>query len=107
MGMKAFAQLSKRIHGDEKESNVGSIDDTGVLNRVLKTTRVNTESINDLDLKLQLHESSVNDGHLVWKINNVQRRATGAIIGGAGALHSAPCFTSKYDYKFCLRLYLR
>ena len=45
----------------------------------LATIKANTESIGDLDLKFQLHENSVNDGHLIRKINNFQQRTTDAI----------------------------
>ena len=96
-----IAQCSNRIQGANDGNN--STPDINVLTEAIEN---NAESIGDLDLKFQLHENSVNDGHLIWKINNVQQRTTDAIIGKTRALHSAPCYTSKYGYKFCLRLYL-
>jgi len=96
--LEAMAQLSKKINGAD---NNGSVQEGAV-----EQIQNNTENLADLDLKFQLHENSVNDGHLVWKINNFQQRTTDAVIGKTRALHSAPCFTSKYGYKFCLRLYL-
>ena len=70
------------------------------------TTVKNSSSINDVDLRLQLHENTIINGHLIWKIDNLQKRRNDAITGKITALHSAPCFTSQYGYKFCLRAYL-
>jgi len=100
--LDAVNQLSKIIHG---AGNANGLAEHGP-DVVIEQVQSNTENLGDLDLKFQLHENSVNDGHLVWKINNFQQRTTDAIIGKTRALHSAPCFTSKYGYKFCLRLYL-
>ena len=71
-----------------------------------KTPSGETEMLTDLELRFQLHENSTYDGYLIWKINNFENRTNDAIIGKIRALHSAPCFTEKYGYKFCLRLYV-
>ena len=107
--------LVKRLAAieDRQSQGFGSTDNVRLdmsifdrIKRVEETSTANVENIGDLDLKFQLHENSVDNGHLIWKINNIQQRTTDAIIGKTRALHSAPCFTSKYGYKFCLRLYL-
>ena len=97
--LDAIAELSKRNGQPEPDSE-------GLVTTIKESVKANAENLSDLDLKFQLHENSVDDGHLVWKVNNFQQRTTDAIIGKTRALHSAPCFTSKYGYKFCLRLYL-
>lgn len=61
--------------------------------------QVVNESINDFT-------NSTQDGRLVWKINDFEKRINEAVIGKTPALHSAPCWTKKYEYKFCLKLYL-
>ena len=63
-------------------------------------------NVSELDLKQQLMENSSYDGKLLWKIDNYSLRLNQAFTGKVTALHSAPCFTSKYGYKFCTRLYL-
>lgn len=63
-------------------------------------------AINDLDLRLQLHENSTSDGNLTWKIDNFEKRKLQAIQGKVKALHSAPCFVAQHSYKYCLRLFL-
>ena len=63
-------------------------------------------SLADLDLRFQLHENSTHDGYLLWKINNYNKRKSDAISDDVTALHSSPCFTTRYGYKYCLRLYL-
>ena len=65
-----------------------------------------SKNLSDLDLRFQLHENSTFDGMLLWKINNYNKRKYDAEIGSITALHSSPCFTSRYGYKYCLRLYL-
>jgi len=74
---------------------------------LIKTgVKCNSSNITDMDLRFQLHENTTYDGHLLWKITDFDRRSQQAIIGKTRALHSAPCFTSKYGFKYCLRLYL-
>ena len=68
-------------------------------------TKLNKD-LSDLDLRFQLHENSTYDGTLLWKINNYTQRKGDAETGTVSALHSSPCFTSRYGYKYCLRLYL-
>ena len=65
-----------------------------------------SKNLSDLDLRFQLHENSTYDGMLLWKINNYNQRKRDAENGNITALHSSPCFTSRYGYKYCLRLYL-
>jgi len=103
-----YQELQKEIAGCSNKVTGGTLEKSPIpdFNILTEAVEKNSESFGDLDLKFQLHENSVNDGHLVWKINNFQQRTTDAIIGKTRALHSAPCFTSKYGYKFCLRLYL-
>jgi len=45
------------------------------------------------------------DGHLIWKIKNFQQRVDKLLSGELPALESEPCFTSRYGYKYCLRLH--
>eukprot|EP00111_Clytia_hemisphaerica_P019401 TCONS_00057255-protein len=66
-----------------------------------------TMRMDDLDLRFQLHENTTFDGHLLWKINRVHERTLEAKSKKVTALHSSPCFTSRYGYKYCLRLYLQ
>ena len=77
---------------------------TKLILQTLKWIKKNTLRTN-LDLKFQLHENSTQDGHLIWRINDFKIRTNDAVIGKIRALHSAPCYTANYGYKFCLRLY--
>ena len=61
----------------------------------------------DMDLKIQLQENKTLNGELIWKINKVDFRMTQARSGKVVALHSAPCYTKQYEYKYCTRLYLQ
>ena len=61
----------------------------------------------DIDLKIQLQENKTLNGELIWKIDKVDFRMTQARSGKVVALHSAPCYTKQYEYKYCTRLYLQ
>ena len=105
--LAAISQLTKRIesnYGQQLDNSNKSDDNRN--DTIKKTISEEKQKLNDLDLRFQLHENSTTDGHLIWKINDFENRTNDAIIGKVRALHSAPCFTGKYGYKFCLRLYL-
>ena len=76
------------------------------IERIDSSYSVLSTNLSELDLKQQLLENSSYDGKLLWKIDNYSYHLNQAIIGKVTALHSAPCFTSQYGYKFCARLYL-
>ena len=106
--LAALSQLTKKVHSitrnDKEVDNSRNIDNR--IDTIRKTLSEEKKKITDIDLKFQLHENSTDDGHLIWKINDFENRTKDAIIGKIRALHSAPCFTEKYGYKFCLRLYV-
>ena len=66
-----------------------------------------SKSIADMDLKVQLQENKTLNGELIWKIDKVDFRMTQARSGKVVVLHSAPCYTKQYEYKYCTRLYLQ
>ena len=66
----------------------------------------NRKTIDQLDLRLQLHENTMFDGRVVWRIDRFRSRLKQAASGKVNALHSAPSYTSQINgYKFCLRIY--
>ena len=64
------------------------------------------KSVTDMDLKIQLVENKTMNGELIWKIDKLDFRMAQAKLGKVTALHSAPCYTKQYEYKYCIRLYL-
>ena len=109
--LTTVAALSKQIdfkNGDPKPLGMPKASSTydSDENSLHRAVSELTNDLTDLDLKFQLHENSTQDGHLIWKINDFEDRTENAVIGKIRALHSAPCFTEKYGYKFCLRLYI-
>ena len=66
-----------------------------------------SKSVADMDLKIQLQENKTLNGELIWKIDKIDFRMTQARSGKVVALHSAPCYTKQYEYKYCTRLYLQ
>ena len=103
-----FAALELHIN-DLKEINSQKIplDD---YNKKLSTFESSHEklssSFSDLQLSQQILENTSYDGHLLWKISAYRQRSKDALSGVVPALHSAPCYTSRFGYKYCLRLYL-
>ena len=65
------------------------------------------KSVADIDLKLQLQENKTMNGELIWKIDKIDFRMAQAKMGKVVVLHSAPCYTKQYEYKYCTRLYLQ
>ena len=79
--------------------NMQSSDDA--LNKDISVNLAETDrKIVELNLKQQLQENSTYNGKMIWKIDNLKLRMQQAITGHVTALHSAPCFTEKYGYKY-------
>ena len=64
------------------------------------------KSVTDLHLNIQLIENKTMEGELIWKIDRIDFRMAQAKLGKVTTLHSAPCYTKQYGYKYCARLYL-
>ena len=71
-----------------------------------KNQEVN-KSMADLDLKVQFQENKTINGEFIWKIDKIDFRMAQAKSGKITVLHSVPCYTKQYEYKYCLRLYLQ
>ena len=74
---------------------------------------LNSKVINIEDQNLELNktvadmEKKTLNGELLWKIDKLDFRMAQAKLGKVVALHSAPCYTKQYEYKYCVRLYLQ
>ena len=89
------ARLKKDV--DEVKSKVADMEN--------KRLEVN-KTVTEMDLKIQLVENKTINGELIWKIDKLDFRMAQAKLGKVTALHSAPCYTKQYEYKYCARLYL-
>ena len=67
--------------------------------------RKHEEQINDLEFRVTINENSTSHGILKWKIHGFSVRTQEAIDNKVRAINSAPCFTSPYGYKYCIRVY--
>ena len=77
------------------------------INNVQDKNQDLSKSVADMDLKIQLQENKTLNGELIWKIDKIDFRMTQARSGKVAVLHSAPCYTKQYEYKYCTRLYLQ
>ena len=74
---------------------------------------LNSKVINIEDQNFELNktvadmEKKTLNGELLWKIDKLDFRMAQAKLGKVVALHSAPCYTKQYEYKYCVRLYLQ
>ena len=74
---------------------------------------LNSKVINIEDQNLELNKTGADmekktlNGELLWKIDKLDFRMAQAKLGKVAALHSAPCYTKQYEYKYCVRLYLQ
>ena len=76
------------------------------INSIERKNDEHSKSVADMDLKIQLQENKTIYGELIWKIDKIDYRMRQARSGKTVALHSAPCYTKQYEYKYCSRLYL-
>ena len=51
-------------------------------------------------------ENKTQNGELIWKIDKLDFKMAQAKLGKVTLLHSNPCCTKQYGYKYCIRLYL-
>ena len=106
-GNNILARQAPPETDSEKTAILQELDrNTKEIDKIDASYSVLSANVSELDLKQQLMENSSYDGKLLWKVDNYSLRLNQAITGKVTALHSAPCFTSKYGYKFCARLYL-
>lgn len=103
-------QLQHQSHDQQRNSRnstavVGALD-RHEIRRISNSVEENSRNINEVDLRLQLLENIRYNGHLVWKIDDFRSRRQRTLTGEFSTFHSAPCLTSDYGYKFCLRIYL-
>jgi hypothetical protein len=109
---KAFEETVNQLSVRNVQQSVGASnvvdksDINGPTKQMINIVKKNSNNINELDLRFQLHENTTQDGRFMWKIDNYKKRCQEAKLGKITALHSAPCFTSQYGYKFCARLYM-
>ena len=88
-------EYQKRIQILEKQ-NVNLADEV----KQLKVTIAN------MDLDFKHLENVTYDGIYIWKIDRFSKRSLEALTGKITALHSAPLYTSRFGYRFCLKVYL-
>ncbi|XP_060083710.1 TNF receptor-associated factor 3-like [Ylistrum balloti] len=62
--------------------------------------------LTELDLRLQIQETTSFNGVLLWKIRDYTRRKQEAKNGRTLSLFSQPFYTSQFGYKMCARVYL-
>lgn len=63
-------------------------------------------NLSEVDLRQQILENTTMGGRFIWKIDHLKYRLKQSALGNISALHSAPCYTKRFGYKFCTRLYL-
>lgn len=67
----------------------------------LKDTLNNYESrLEDIKMRLRIHQCSSNDGYYVWKIDNISKRLRNAKVGNGEELYTPPLYTSPFGYKY-------
>ena len=113
-------QVLKMMHSQQNSNTINNSGDrrsspqtsqsrqqeNNQLRSLASSVEENNEMISDLDLRFQIHENTKFNGRLLWKIDEYHTRRQETLSEEINALHSAPCFTSEYGYKFCLRAYL-
>ena len=73
---ESLSELFKKIEENKtvKGDGVSLKNIENKISEVENTTLKNLSSINDVDLRLQLHENTISNGHLIWKIDNTSKK---------------------------------
>ena len=99
-------QLKENQHGSRINEDYSDSSRNNEIKTLNNSIEENNQKLDDLDLKLRILENTSYKGHILWKIDNFRKRRHQAITEPNSALHSAPCFTAEFGYKFCLQVYL-
>ena len=105
--------LLKRVAKLEDQLNQPRFQAMGAARLKKDINLLNSKVTNIEDENLELSkavvdmESKTLNGELLWKIDKLDFRMAQAKLGKVAALHSAPCYTKQYEYKYCVRLYLQ
>jgi len=101
---KENSELKEELQKPVIKNTVSPVFKNSLANLDKNFTKLSV-NVSDLDLRLQLIDNKFSEGTILWKIDNVDYRMAQAKSGEVTALHSAPCYTSAYGYKFCVRIY--
>jgi len=114
--VKNQAASEERIKSVEETTDKLKLENANVTKSVVENhslimrldERINNVNSNlgDVDLRQQILENTSVGGRFIWKIDRLRSRIKHSALGKVAALHSAPCFTKRFGYKFCTRLYL-
>ena len=70
-----------------------------------KLTDIENEN-SEFDKAVANMENKTINGELIWRIDKLDFRMAQAKLEKVSVLHSAPCYTEQYGYKYCVRLHL-
>ena len=70
-----------------------------------KLTDIESENLEFNKAVVDMENKTLN-GELIWKIDELDFRMAQANLEKVTVLHSAPCYTRQYGYKYCVRLHL-
>jgi hypothetical protein len=74
--------------------------------KVQHSTKELQDYYGELAMSMQTLQASGYGSVYVWKIPDFQRRRRDSVLGKTISLYSAPFYTSRHGYKFCMRVYL-
>lgn len=105
-----------RVKKLDENTNILSIETVNMKSKINENNMIFTQcderihsmnsSLAELDLRQQILENTNTGGRFIWKIDHLKNRMKQSVQGKMSSLHSAPCFTKRFGYKFCTYLYL-
>eukprot|EP00117_Sycon_ciliatum_P020117 scpid71365/ scgid5690/ TNF receptor-associated factor 3; CD40 receptor-associated factor 1; TRAFAMN len=81
-------------------------ENTSHLTRLDRTTALHGLQLSDQSMRQDILEVRRQDGVMLWKISDLERRKQEAVSGKTPSLYSPPFYSSPCGYKMCLRVYL-
>ena len=85
------------MNAEDLKSKISNLD---------RKNQEHTKLIANMDLKIQLQENKTKNEEFMRKIDKIEYRMAEASLSKVVSLHSVPCYTKQYEYKYCVMFYL-
>ena len=114
--LKKQCAMDERVRKLDENTNILNLETANMKNKIdennMKLAQCDerlhslNSTLSEVDLRQQVLENTNMGGRVIWKIDHLKYRIKQSTLGKISSLHSAPCFTKRFGYKFCTYLYL-
>ena len=101
-----LSNLMSAVQKQKAETQAKNAYTEETVQKIQLSTKELQDYYSELALSMQTLQASSYGNVYVWKIPDFQRRRRDSVLGKTISLYSAPFYTSRHGYKFCMRVYL-